>query len=140
MTSTAFHLDPRLSADSFHLGEMPLSSLYLKDDARFAWIVMVPRRADMRELIDLNEADSAQLMSEIRAVSQALQAEVAHDKLNVAAIGNIVSQLHVHIVARSVDDAAWPAPVWGVGTAEAYAGEAGQHLATRLKARLGLTE
>jgi diadenosine tetraphosphate (Ap4A) HIT family hydrolase len=136
----AFHLDPRLADGSFPLGNLPLSTLFLKDDARFAWVVLVPRRADMRELVDLAADDSAQLMSEIRAVSQALQAEVAHDKLNVAAIGNIVSQLHVHIVARSVDDAAWPGPVWGVGTAEAYTGETGQHLATRLKARLGLTE
>lgn len=138
MTSTAFHLDPRLSADSFHLGEMPLSSVYLKDDSRFAWIVIVPRRAEMRELVDLDETDTATLTHEIRSISRALQAEVAHDKLNVAAIGNIVMQLHVHIVARSIGDAAWPGPIWGVGSSEPYAGETGQHLAARLQARLGL--
>lgn len=134
----AFILDPRLAEGAVALGDLPLSRLFLKDDARWLWLVLVPRRPDRRELIDLTPADHAILMEEVRAVSRALQAEAAPDKLNVASLGNVVAQLHVHVVARRVGDAGWPGPIWGHGVAEPYAATAREALAGRLARYLGL--
>lgn len=114
----SFSLDPRLAADGPALGDLPLCHVRLVDDARFFWIVLVPRRAGLVEIIDLDAADRALLMEEIAAASTAVKAVSGCAKLNVAALGNMVSQLHVHIVGRVPGDAAWPGPVFGVGTRE----------------------
>lgn len=140
MPEADFIIDERLRAGSVLLGEMPLSSAFLKDDSRFGWVVLVPRRADLRELVDLGDADMAMLVAEIRAVSAALQVVLAPDKLNVAAIGNIVEQLHVHVVARNRDDAAWPGTVWSAGPATPHAQGECERLATALRVTLGLME
>lgn len=118
-----FSLDPRLAADTIAVGAFRLSRVLLMNDARFPWLILVPARDGLREIIDLSEAERGGLMTEIAAASQALQAVARPDKLNVGALGNIVGQLHVHVVARRSGDAAWPGPVWGAGTAVAY-GEA----------------
>ncbi len=115
-----FALDPRLAADTHPIGELPLSRLLLMDDARFPWLILVPRIAGARELIDLDEADRHSLLSEVSAVGRALESLQRPDKLNIAALGNIVSQLHVHVIARTTTDAAWPQPVWGHGERVAY--------------------
>ncbi|WP_431637990.1 HIT domain-containing protein [Dyella sp. KULCS107] len=115
-----FALDARLAADSVPVIDLPLCSVRLMNDARFAWLLLVPRRAGMSELHDLDEADQEQLWREIRSATQALRAVAPCDKLNIGALGNIVRQLHVHVVARMVGDAAWPGPVWGNGTAQPY--------------------
>jgi len=115
-----FALDPRLVADTHAIGELPLCDLLLMDDARFPWLILVPRIAGARELIDLDEGDQRSLLAEIAAVGRALEALVHPDKLNIAALGNVVPQLHVHLIARFTDDAAWPKPVWGQGQAVAY--------------------
>lgn len=115
-----FVLDSRLAADTVEVGELPLSRLLLMQDARFPWAILVPRRAGVREIIDLDTADAAQLLAEIRTVSAALRDLLNPDKLNVAALGNMVPQLHVHVIARFTSDAAWPGPVWGVGQAAPY--------------------
>lgn len=134
----AFQLDARLEADTCAIGELGLSRLLLMNDSRFPWLILVPRRAQVRELVDLSEADHAALSAEIRQVSQALRDLVPTDKLNVAALGNMVPQLHVHVIARTKGDAAWPGPVWGVGRAEPYDVAAAERLTAGLRARLGL--
>jgi diadenosine tetraphosphate (Ap4A) HIT family hydrolase len=116
MTQDAgFALDPRLAADSLMLAEGPLSQLRLMDDARFAWLVLVPRVADAVEWIDLDGASQRLLLAEVNRAGRLLRATGPCFKLNVGALGNVVRQLHVHVVARTEDDAAWPGPVWGSG-------------------------
>ncbi|MGH8172956.1 MAG: HIT domain-containing protein [Rhodanobacteraceae bacterium] len=115
-----FPLDPNLEADTHPIGELPLSQLLLMDDARFPWLILVPRIAGARELIDLDEGDQRSLLAEISAVGRAFEALLRPDKLNIAALGNMVPQLHVHLIARYTTDAAWPKPVWGQGERVAY--------------------
>jgi diadenosine tetraphosphate (Ap4A) HIT family hydrolase len=116
----SFALDPRLAADTHAIGTLPFSELLLMDDARFPWVILVPRIAGARELIDLDEGDQRLLLGEIDRVSRALESLVHPDKLNVAALGNVVPQLHVHVIARFANDAAWPSPVWDRGERVAY--------------------
>lgn len=116
----SFSLDPRLAADTLAVGDLALSQLRLMDDARFPWLVLVPRIAGARELIDLDAADRNALMDEIARVARTLETLHRPDKLNVAALGNVVAQLHVHVIARHATDAAWPQPVWGRGGRVAY--------------------
>lgn len=118
--SGPFTLDARLAGDSLPVVDLPLCSVRLMNDARFPWLLLVPRRAGMSELHDLDEADQEQLWREIRSATQALRAVAPCDKLNIGALGNIVRQLHVHVVARVEGDAAWPGPVWGSGVAQPY--------------------
>lgn len=120
MTAPDFALDPRLSADTVHLGDLALSRVLLMDDARFPWLILVPRRAEVSEITDLAEADSAALWQEIRLACGVMQSLARPDKINVAALGNIVSQLHVHVVGRFRSDPAWPGPVWGFGSRTPY--------------------
>jgi diadenosine tetraphosphate (Ap4A) HIT family hydrolase len=108
-----FVLDPRLDADSHLVAEGPLSQLRLIDDARYDWLVLVPRVAGAVEWLDLGEADDVLLLHEVQAVGALLRAHVLCEKLNVGALGNIVRQLHVHVLARNTGDPAWPGPVWG---------------------------
>ncbi len=118
--SEAFTLDPRLAADSTHIASLGLSDLRLMNDARVPWLLLVPRRAGMAEIIDMEKPDRARLFEEIVAVMTALKAATGCDKLNVAALGNQVRQLHVHVIARFQSDVAWPNPVWGTGAPAAY--------------------
>lgn len=115
MTEPVFRLDPRLEADGPGVGDLKLCHVRLVDDARFLWVVLVPRRAALTEIIDLAAAERGLLTEEIAAVSQAVKAASGCAKLNVAALGNVVSQLHVHVVGRDPGDAAWPGPVFGAG-------------------------
>ncbi len=138
-----FILDPRLDADTLPLGRLPLSRVLLMNDARYPWLILVPERPDLAEIIDLPEAGQQQLMREIAAALAALKALFAPDKLNVGALGNRVRQLHVHVLARFQSDAAWPGPVWGIGEAAPYpphmAGVTLDRIAAALKPH-GLTE
>jgi len=116
----AWSLHPRLEQDTVPVGDLPLSRLLVHNDANYPWLLLVPRRPEACEIIDLDEADRQQLMAEIAMASRVLKAVTMCDKLNVAAIGNVVPQLHVHVLARRRDDAAWPKPVWGTVPARAY--------------------
>lgn len=115
-----FSLDPRLRADSVHIGDLALCSVLLMDDARFPWLILVPRREGASEINDLSPEDSAALMNEMRIAVGVMQALAKPDKVNVAALGNIVAQLHVHVVGRFRSDPAWPGPVWGHGSRTPY--------------------
>ncbi|GJD50239.1 hypothetical protein OPKNFCMD_2976 [Methylobacterium crusticola] len=133
-TTPDFTLDPRLAADTLALGDLALSSVLLLDDARFPWLVLVPRRPGASELTDLAPADAALLMDEIRLAVGVMQALAAPDKVNVGALGNVVAQLHVHVVGRFRSDPAWPGPVWGVSGRTSYPPHAAAQLVERARA------
>lgn len=120
MISTDFILDPRLAADSVFIADGPLSQVRLMDDARFPWLVLVPRVADVSEWLELDGAQQRLLLAEINQTGNLIRKEPGTEKLNIGALGNIVRQLHVHLVGRHAGDAAWPGPVWGSGAAQRY--------------------
>ncbi|HEX7047534.1 MAG TPA: HIT family protein [Gammaproteobacteria bacterium] len=108
-----FELHPRLAADTVPVGTLPLCRVLLMNDMQFPWCVLVPQRNNIREIHALPDDDQLKLIREISGVSAAMETAFAADKMNVAALGNQVSQLHIHIIARFRTDSAWPAPVWG---------------------------
>jgi diadenosine tetraphosphate (Ap4A) HIT family hydrolase len=128
-----FQLDARLAADTLFVAEWNLCRVLLMDDAQFPWLVLVPRREGLVELDDLAERERTQLMRETTRAMEVLRGVVECDKLNVGALGNIVRQLHVHVVARREGDAAWPGPVWGHGPAHHYLPEARDKLLDALR-------
>lgn len=134
----SFSVDPRLAAESFSLGELALCEVLLCDDARFPWIILVPKKPGAAEIIDLEEDERPVLMEEIAIASAALKRITGCHKLNVAALGNQVRQLHVHIIARFETDEAWAGPVWGKGTRVPYDEKARGELTAKLKAALGI--
>jgi diadenosine tetraphosphate (Ap4A) HIT family hydrolase len=113
-------LHPQLAQDTVPVGDLALSRLLLANDANYPWLILVPRRAGLVEIIDLSGHHRLELMDEIAAAASALKAITECEKLNVAALGNQVAQLHVHVIARRHSDAAWPMPVWGAATPSAY--------------------
>lgn len=131
-----FDLHPQLSADCTVVDDLPLCRLLLMEDANYPWCILVPRRAGIREIHELAEADQAALLREVTRLSMAMQEAFAADKMNVAALGNVVPQLHVHVIARRVDDAAWPRPVWGAVPRRAYAGDEREAAIARLRRTL----
>lgn len=135
--TVAFDLDPRLAAETVLVTRWPLSRVLLQDDARFPWLILVPQRAGLSELFELEAGDRAQLAQEMDFAARALKAETGALKINVGALGNIVRQLHVHVVARREGDAAWPGPVWGKGTREPMAADARAAFLAKMQARLG---
>ena len=118
-----WHLHPQLADDTHPLAQFGLCEVRLMDDANHPWLILVPRVENAVEVIDLDASQQAQLMQEIDRASRALQIAVKPHKLNVAALGNVVPQLHVHVIARFHDDIAWPRPVWGMATAQPYSPE-----------------
>ncbi|GAB2520783.1 HIT domain-containing protein [Lysobacter humi (ex Lee et al. 2017)] len=117
---TAWSLHPRLRDDTHHVVSLALADVLLMDDANYPWLILVPRVAGAVEWVGLDPADAHRLLDEITLASAVLRELVTPDKLNVAALGNVVAQLHVHVVARFEGDAAWPRPVWGAVPARAY--------------------
>jgi len=115
-----FELDARLQADTVLLGRLPLSQVLLMNDRRYLWVILVPVRPDAREYYHLSADDQSQLMKESSWVAEKLADNYTADSMNVAALGNVVPQLHVHHVARHHNDPAWPGPVWGHSPAEPY--------------------
>ena len=142
--SEEFALDPRLAADTFVVGETPLNQVLLMNDARYPWLSLVPWRCAVTEPFELSDADQAQLWRESMRLGEAMKAHFAADKLNIAALGNQVAQLHVHHIARFHADDAWPGPVWGVGSAVPYSDATLEALMNELRnllqQPLGLTE
>jgi diadenosine tetraphosphate (Ap4A) HIT family hydrolase len=130
---TTLLLDPRLEADTLPILELPLCSVRLLNDSRWPWLVLVPRVEGLSELHDLSAADQAQLMAEAALAGRILKTLTGATKINTAAIGNIVRQLHVHVIARSEGDANWPGPVWGFGTKVPYASDASAQLIAAIK-------
>ena len=136
MPQPEFTLHPQIIQDTLDVGDLPLSRLRLMNDATYPWLILVPRRADIVEIIDLVPDERVQLMTEISQVSQVLKAETKCDKLNVAALGNMVRQLHIHVIARFGTDMAWPRPVWGQNQAVSYSEKQSSELISRLRDKL----
>ena len=132
-----FQPDPRLAADSVFIADGPLSQVRLMDDARFPWLLLVPRVPGASEWIDLDGGQQRLLLAEINQLSQLLRAEAGVEKINIGALGNVVRQLHVHVVGRHAGDPAWPGPVWGSGAALRHDPEELAALTVRWRSRLG---
>ena len=133
---TDFILDPRLAADSVFIADGPLSLVRLMDDTRFPWLLLVPRVADASEWLELDGAQQRLLLAEINRAGSLIRALPDVEKLNIGALGNLVRQLHVHLVGRHAGDAAWPGPVWGSGTAQRHVPEALQTQVEYWRSRL----
>jgi diadenosine tetraphosphate (Ap4A) HIT family hydrolase len=115
-----FSIHPQLEKDTEDLGRLDLCQVLLMRDSRFPWLILVPRLEGLRDLTDLNDTDLARAMTDTRRVAKAFDELFSPDKLNVAALGNMVPQLHLHVIARFTNDAAWPGPVWCKGEAVPY--------------------
>lgn len=133
---SAFLLHPTLARDTVEVTRLALCRVLLMKDRRFPWLILVPEREEVREIHELSAADRAVLIEEIARAGETLQRLFQPAKVNVGALGNLVPQLHVHVVARFTTDPAWPGPVWGSGAAEAYAEEEIAELRERLAATL----
>ncbi len=119
-----FELNNQLKADTHLIGDMELTKVLLMNDSRYPWVILVPRREDITEIHQLNQQDRKQLMEESCFVSEFIENNFRVIKMNVGALGNIVSQLHVHHIGRHEKDPAWPGPVWGHSAAEPYKADA----------------
>jgi len=113
MPDSAWSLHSQLTKDTIDIGDLPLCRVLVIKDANYPWLLLVPRREGACEIIDLDDVEQVQLMAEIARTGRALKEVTACDKLNVAALGNVVPQLHVHVIARRAGDAGWPKPIWG---------------------------
>lgn len=118
-----FELAPELKRDCIELADWPLCKVLLLNDSQYPWFILVPRQNDLKEIIDLSEQDQIVFIKESAILSKLIQEVFAPDKLNVAAIGNMVPQLHIHHIARFKNDVAWPAPVWGKFPVKPYSNE-----------------
>ncbi len=132
MSNNMFELAPEIERDSLWLADWPLCQLRVQNDANYPWFILVPRRVAMVEIIDLTQDEQRQLWRESAFLSEFLKAEFNAKKLNVAALGNMVPQLHVHHIVRYENDIAWPAPVWGKAPAKMYSEAALQQLKHKL--------
>jgi diadenosine tetraphosphate (Ap4A) HIT family hydrolase len=128
-----FTLDPRLASDTFEIGDLSLSRALLMNDARYPWVILAPRRRNVADVADLTSIDRAALIEEVARACEIVRAFPDVEKVNVGALGNIVRQLHIHIVGRNARDFAWPGPVWGAGSSRAYPESERQALLARLK-------
>ncbi|MEZ5450972.1 MAG: HIT domain-containing protein [Thiolinea sp.] len=132
----SFALHPQLAQDCLLVGDLPLCRVLLMNEARYPWFILVPRRADISEIHQLNADERQQLWAESDQISQQLLALFQPDKLNIASLGNMVPQLHIHHIARLRTDAAWPAPVWGKFPVQAYTQEAAAQRVEAMRGKL----
>jgi diadenosine tetraphosphate (Ap4A) HIT family hydrolase len=126
-----FQLDSRLAADTIPVGDLALSSVLLLKDARFPWFILVPRIEGVSEITDLSDEQAIQAMQEIRIATRVMMELSKPDKVNVGALGNMVAQLHIHVIGRFRSDPAWPGPAWGHGTKAPYPDHAASALIER---------
>jgi diadenosine tetraphosphate (Ap4A) HIT family hydrolase len=138
MSESTWSLHPQLAKDTIDIGDLPLSRVLVIKDANYPWLLLVPRREGAVEIIDLDEVAQAQLMTEIARVSRAVKDITKCDKLNVAALGNMVPQLHVHVIARRTSDVAWPRPVWGAAPPLAHDAEEVQNFISAIRRKIWL--
>ena len=131
-----FILDTRLQKDTWLIGDFPLCRLLLSNDSNYPWFILVPRREGISELFQLDDADRQLMWAETTALAGVLKELFTADKMNVATLGNVVSQLHMHVIARYASDAAWPGPVWGKHPAKPYSEADVQVIRDKLKAVL----
>ena len=128
-----FILDKILEEDTFAVGELSLSTVRVMNDSRYPWLILIPKRASIAEIFELSGDDRIRLMEEANFVARSLDKLFNPTKINVAALGNMVRQLHVHVIARFDHDYAWPKPVWGIGDAVAYNGNDAETLVSKIR-------
>ena len=131
-----FVLNSRLAADTFLVCDLKISRLLLMNDANYFWFILVPRKADLVELTDLSFEEQIEVLREINLVAKILKTDFAAEKLNIAALGNVVKQLHIHVIGRFENDAAFPKPVWGASPAKAYEEKAALELINKVKLKI----
>lgn len=131
-----FQIDPRLAEDTLEVASLTLCQVLLLNDRRYDWLVLVPRRESVTEILDLSPQDQAQLWREVTLVAQVLRHAQPDLKLNIGALGNVVRQLHLHVLLRQEGDPAWPGPVWGHSPREPHIAEAGHAAAERWRVLL----
>lgn len=129
-------LHSQLKRDCFIVGRFPLSLLLLMNDSSYPWFILVPQRQGITEVHQLSELDQQQLMRESSILSACIEREFHADKINIAALGNMVPQLHIHHIVRYVSDPVWPAPIWGEKPAAPYADEKSRAICEKMKALL----
>lgn len=132
----SFKLDPQIEADSIFVCDGPLSQIRLHKNAAFPWLMLMPRQNDLREIIDLAVADQETLLREVRLVAETVKDIYNPTKLNIANLGNVVAQLHVHIIARFSSDPCWPGPVWGGNASAEYTAEELEETVQKIKQSL----
>ncbi|MEO8398820.1 MAG: HIT domain-containing protein [Ignavibacteriaceae bacterium] len=128
-----FELHPELKENSFLVGNFPLSLLLLNNDSNYPWFILVPKKENIREIFELSEKEQIQLLKESSYLAAGLQKNYRAHKINIAALGNAVPQLHVHHIVRYKNDAAWPHPVWGKVTAKPYSNDLKDFAIEKLK-------
>jgi diadenosine tetraphosphate (Ap4A) HIT family hydrolase len=133
-----FKLHPQLKTDTFDIGDLPLCKVLLMNESQFPWLVLVPRKEQISELYQLQETDIRQANKESLEISRLMMALFVGDKLNVAALGNLVPQLHIHHVVRNKNDAVWPQPVWGNFTPKPYSESAANIMRSKLSEEISL--
>jgi diadenosine tetraphosphate (Ap4A) HIT family hydrolase len=138
MPDSTWSLHAQLKQDTIDIGDLPLCRVLVIKDSNYPWLLLVPRRDKAVEIIDLAEIEQAQLMTEMSRVARALKDITKCDKLNIAALGNVVPQLHVHVIARRTGDAAWPRPVWGVAPPLPHDAEEVQTFISALRRKIWL--
>ncbi len=131
-----FLLNPKLKSDTHFIADLKISRLFLMNDSNYPWLILVPRKADLIEFTDLSFEDQIEVLREINLVGKILQENFGAEKLNIAALGNVVSQLHIHVIARKKNDATFPKPVWGNSVAKPYAEQDAQDLIKKIKSLL----
>ena len=139
-TAAGWALHPQLERDTAPVGDLPLCRVLLIDDSNYPWVLLVPRRPGIVEIVDLRESEQVQLTMEIAQASRAMKAMTGCDKINVAALGNMVPQLHVHVIARGRRDPAWPKPVWGAVPTIPYGKAALKSRLADLRERLAISQ
>jgi diadenosine tetraphosphate (Ap4A) HIT family hydrolase len=135
MSETGWSLHPQLAKDTVTACDLALSRVLAMNDAEFPWLILVPRRTSVSDIIDLGD-EQAILMEELALISRVLKDETRCDKLNVAAIGNVVPQLHIHVVARRKDDPLWPKPIWGIAPRLTFEAAAMDHFVIAIRNRV----
>ncbi len=131
-----FILDSKLSQDSFAVCDLKISQLLLMNDSNYLWLILVPKKADLVELTDLSFAEQVEVLKEINLIGQILKEEFFAQKLNIAALGNVVKQLHIHVIGRFENDASFPKPVWGTVASKPYEKKIAQELIKKLQLKI----
>lgn len=131
-----FFLHHQLQNDTYFVADLKISRLLLMNDANYLWLILVPRKADIVELLELSTKDQQQVLAEINLVGKILKENFAAEKLNIAALGNVVSQLHIHVIGRFKNDIAFPKPIWGFAPAKDYEQQAAKELIEKIKSYL----
>ena len=131
-----FILDSKLSQDSFVVCDLKISQLLLMNDSNYPWLILVPKKADLIELTDLSFEEQLEVLREINLIGEVLKEEFSVQKLNIAALGNVVKQLHIHVIGRFENDASFPKPVWGAITSKPYEERVAQELIKKLQLKI----